>query len=151
MYVKKKDLGPDDGGIGYTAGCPGCKALIKGTAATGHSGDCRRRVKEKISKSTSGDARVKAARAREDEYLAKKLEANVKKSGRESVAEAEDTWRFRIGVQPQPQKQEGGSSSSTSAPPPAASRKRGAEDDGDQDDAMTPSSTLPLKEKVDRR
>ena len=49
MYVKEKDLGPDDGGTGYTGGCPGCKVLIKGTTATGHSGECRRMVKEKIS------------------------------------------------------------------------------------------------------
>ena len=51
MYVKKRDLDPDEpGGIGYTIGCPGCKAIIKGTTyAIGQSEDCRRRVKEKIS------------------------------------------------------------------------------------------------------
>lgn len=57
------DLDPDEpGGIGYTGGRPGCKALIKGTTATGHNDDCRRRVGEKISQCDPGNARVKAAR-----------------------------------------------------------------------------------------
>ena len=45
--------------MGYIECCSGCKALIRGTIATGQNGDCIPRVKEKISKSNSGDARVK--------------------------------------------------------------------------------------------
>ena len=39
MYVKKADVDPaEEHGIGYTEGCPGCKALMKGSAyGVGHS------------------------------------------------------------------------------------------------------------------
>ena len=50
MYVKKRDLDPDEpGGIGYTEGCPGCEAVIEGTPyAIGHIEDCRPRVRGKL-------------------------------------------------------------------------------------------------------
>lgn len=61
---------------GYSAGCPGCKALIRGTARQGHSEACRRRLegllsehkrvepgKESASTSQSGSrSRSRAAR-----------------------------------------------------------------------------------------
>ena len=30
FYVKQYDLDPDDGGIGYTDGCPGCRSIMYG-------------------------------------------------------------------------------------------------------------------------
>ena len=68
----KADVDPDEpGGISYTEGCPGCRAPAKGTTyAIGHNEDCRRRVNGKVSQSVPGVARVRAARAREHEFLA---------------------------------------------------------------------------------
>ena len=62
MYVKERDLDPDEpGGIGYTQGCPGCRAVIRGTThAIGHNEKCRRRVKEKIIQGDPENASVKA-------------------------------------------------------------------------------------------
>ena len=39
-YITKEDLNE----LGYTAKCPGCLAILRGTARQGHSADCRKRV-----------------------------------------------------------------------------------------------------------
>ena len=77
--MKTNDMDPRGGGIGFIKGCLGCKALVMGTARAGHNDNCRLRVMEKIGKHASGEGRAKAARAREDEHLSRKLEELVTK------------------------------------------------------------------------
>ena len=44
FYVKIPDLDPAGGGIGFTDGCKGCKAIIYGKSRVGHDNHCRHRV-----------------------------------------------------------------------------------------------------------
>ena len=80
FYVKPYDLDPEDGGIGYTDGCPGCKAIIYGTASSNpraHSNKCRRRVIETASTNRDVAARVNKAIDRDVAFHAKKLETEM--------------------------------------------------------------------------
>ena len=47
-YITKEDLNE----LGYTAKCPGCLAILRGTARQGHSADCRKRVEGLLADST---------------------------------------------------------------------------------------------------
>ncbi len=70
LYVKRSDLQSH----GYTPGCPGCKALALGRTQVAHNSVCRNRVATAIVGAQQGATRVKAAREREDEFLAKHVE-----------------------------------------------------------------------------
>jgi hypothetical protein len=74
MYVKRADLRAH----GYTPGCPGCKALASGSTQIAHNEACRKRVAEAISGTGDGASRIKAVRAREDEYIASHTEKSAK-------------------------------------------------------------------------
>ena len=54
---------------GYTPGCPGCIAIVRGTARQGHSEECRKRMEECL----KDDERIKRARDRMTEYAAEKI------------------------------------------------------------------------------
>ena len=57
IHVKKEaDLDPaEELGIGYTEGCPGCKALMKGSDyAVGYNEGCKRRVRERLARVLRG-------------------------------------------------------------------------------------------------
>ena len=56
--------------IGYTPGCPGCRALQTGRTRVGHSDQCRQRAVETMKETVLGRERLTAARKREDEYIA---------------------------------------------------------------------------------
>ena len=115
MYVKKADVDPAEDGIGYTEGCPGCKALMKGTDyAVGHNEGCRRRVREKVGQSHAGVARVKASRARGDEFLAIQLEESVNKAAREDTSRPQGTGQYGADA---PSTQEASTSSSSTREP----------------------------------
>ena len=78
--MKTADLDPKDGGMGFTERCTGCTAIILGKTRTGHSDACRPRVIEKVGQaSSSGAERVKGARARGKEFLARRMEKNFAK------------------------------------------------------------------------
>ena len=74
FYVKPYDLDPAGGGIGYTDGCKGCRAIVFGTARTSHDNHCRHRVIKSAATNADVVARVKQAIDRDVEYHAKKLE-----------------------------------------------------------------------------
>ena len=61
---------------GFTKGCLGCKAILEGHGARGHSEACRRRMEELMQTSQEGHARLKRQVDRENEHLARVLEAN---------------------------------------------------------------------------
>ena len=44
IMIKKEDLEK----YGYSAGCPGCKAILRGTARQGHSEACRSRIEDRV-------------------------------------------------------------------------------------------------------
>ena len=74
FYVKPYDLDPAGGGIGFTDGCKGCRAIVFGTARTSHDNHCRHRVIKSAATNADVAARVKQATDRDVEYHAKKLE-----------------------------------------------------------------------------
>ena len=47
---------------GFTEGCQGCKALLAGSPARGHSGLCRARMEKEIEKDSNGKARKAGGR-----------------------------------------------------------------------------------------
>ena len=60
---------------GFADGCRGCQALIAGTAARGHSETCRDRMYKAMENTSEGRKRKEAQTDKENELLAKKLEA----------------------------------------------------------------------------
>ena len=61
---------------GYTAKCPGCTAILRGTARQAHSEQCRARMEKDMKE----EPKVKAARERADEYITERLqEADAKR------------------------------------------------------------------------
>jgi hypothetical protein len=88
FYVKPYDLNPDDGGIGYTDGCPGCKSIVYGTEPRqAHSNKCRHRVIKTASTNKDVAARVTRTIDRDVEYHAKRLETD--KEGKRKSADEE--------------------------------------------------------------
>ena len=72
--IKKDDLLKH----GYSAKCPGCKAILSGTARQGHSEECRKRMAREM----SDVEKVVTSRTRREEFMKKCLEeddANQKK------------------------------------------------------------------------
>ena len=61
LYIQKADLEK----VGYTAGCPGCISMLRGTARQAHSEGCRRRVEVEL----SGTSRAAGAERRRREFL----------------------------------------------------------------------------------
>ena len=104
FYVKAPDLDPGGGGIGFTDGCKGCKAIIYGKSRVGHDNHCRHRVIETASTNPQVAARVKVAIDRDVRWHAKKLEAS-------------ETRRK------EPEKDSGGGSAEASEHPPAGKSK----------------------------
>lgn len=69
----------------YSAGCPGCKAVLRGTARQGHSEACRWRLETLL----RDDERVRGTRDRLDQYIAKTTWGRGE--------EDEDRWRCPLG------------------------------------------------------
>ena len=66
VKIEKKDLGEH----GYSARCPGCLAILRGTAKQGHSQECRNRMEKNI----NGSKKADAAKRKLDEFLGDALE-----------------------------------------------------------------------------
>ena len=80
FYVKTTDLDPAvQGGIRFTAGCKGCKAIMFGGKTVGHEAHCRHRVVKTASTNPSVAARVRVAVDRDVKWHAEKLEAEETK------------------------------------------------------------------------
>ena len=65
MYLQRQDFER----FGYTVGCPGCVAILKGGAAVGHNEDCRKRMEDMM----RGTDRSKKAGRKIDEYVEKAI------------------------------------------------------------------------------
>ena len=63
--------------FGYTTGCPGCRAVNRGTTAANHSEECRSRIAEELEK--VGDVRLERENERLFEHLEE--EEEEKKAG----------------------------------------------------------------------
>ena len=75
LYIKTRDVEKH----GYTAGCKGCVAMLRGGRGVPHSEACRKRLTEMIAQSDEGRARKEAADRRRDDYLARTVEKSDKK------------------------------------------------------------------------
>jgi hypothetical protein len=74
LYVTRPDVDPAGGGIGFTDGCKGCRAIIYGKARVVHDNNCRHRVVETASTNPKVAVRVKVAIDRDVRWHALKLE-----------------------------------------------------------------------------
>ena len=104
FYVKPYDLDPADGGIGYTDGCKGCKAIVYGTERQAHSNHCRHRVIKTAATNADVAARVTRAIDRDVEYHARKLESNEESRGKPEVEEMPEERKAKA-----PRREEGAS------------------------------------------
>ena len=71
-----------------TVGCPGCEAAARGKPKRKHSEECRKRFEEAM----KGEERLKASKARIDEYVTKRVKEMCKAKGwvKESEEEGEE-------------------------------------------------------------
>ena len=70
FQITKEDLGRH----GYSDGCPGCKAILRGTARQGHTHGCRRRLETAM----ANEEKVKKSAEKEKEFIEKALEEEDK-------------------------------------------------------------------------
>ena len=73
-YLKKKDFE----NCGYTTKCLGCKALLKGTRAVGHSEECRKRMEKEL----EGTDKIEKAKARGNQFCEEVLDREDRKRRR---------------------------------------------------------------------
>ena len=70
---------------GLTKGCPGCEAGLRGKARQGHTEKCRKRFEEAM----KDDERVKASKAKVDEFISKAIEKAHAEERKRKEEEAE--------------------------------------------------------------
>ena len=59
---------------GFTDGCLGCKAILEGSGARGHTEVCRTRMEAIMRNTSEGQDRLKRQQDRENEHLSRLLE-----------------------------------------------------------------------------
>ena len=64
VFITKADLEEN----GYTVGCLGCKAILRGTTRQLHSKECRRRLEEIL----QDTEKARRAKKRRNEFIKKK-------------------------------------------------------------------------------
>lgn len=67
---------------GYTIGCPGCRALLRGVAPQTHSEPCRHRMEDILKESEAGQQRKRVADEKIYQRLATQVEEDDKKNKR---------------------------------------------------------------------
>ena len=72
--------------LGYTMGCPGCNAKLRGTTQQKHSESCRKRIEEKLKDAE----KVKSANEKINKYLEKYLEKAIEQDQKKRKQDAED-------------------------------------------------------------
>lgn len=83
LYVKTDVLKQ----IGYTTGCPECRALQGGKPRAGHNDTCRNRATGAMKNDAAGRQRIKATRERENEFLAKAVQDEDGRTAKQSRTE----------------------------------------------------------------
>ena len=92
VYRSRENVGE----FGFTARCPGCVSLLRGTARQAHTENCRRRIEEEL-KST---AKADAATRRTKEYQDRAAEKGTKRTktdqeeGQQQCEHGESTARM---------------------------------------------------------
>ena len=138
FYVTSKDVDHNSGGLVFTDGCKGCRAIINNKNPVAHSPECRLKVMEQAPNNEKIAARVKRTVGRDQSFHARNLEKNEERKKRENEVHPppEPVGVNGGGSEGAPRAQVGGSASSASpspAMPAQPSRKRGAGDQLDQD------------------
>ena len=72
VYISRENLKE----FGFTARCPGCMSLLRGTARQAHTKSCRRRIEEEL----KGTAKAHAATRRMKEYQDRAAEKGTKRT-----------------------------------------------------------------------
>lgn len=128
--ITQKDLDEH----GFTEGCAGCSAVLKGLQRQKHSEECRRRLAAEMKEAT----KVKDARKRESEFFEEVMEQDrAKKKRREATTVAEAPASSAAGVAADPEvalEDRGAKRGSSSATSSGGTRRRvgsHAEDDGE--------------------
>jgi len=84
VAIAKQDLEE----FGYTAKCPGCLAVLRGTTRQGHSQDCRRRMQEELKGTPKADAAKRKFESFTEEAL-EKDDMNRKQKKRDETERSE--------------------------------------------------------------
>jgi hypothetical protein len=129
--IRKEDLERH----GYSAGCQGCKALLRGTARQGHSEACRKRLEGEL----KDDPRMKLQKARQEEYVARRLEEQERKRRKqqeEKKDEPKQNSSSSIAAAPSSSSPAASSSSSSCAAAAASQQEPPARPDAFEDVEM---------------
>ncbi len=92
MHLRRGDFDPGAGGFGYTEGCPKCNHAMRygwhaGNVNYNHDATCRARIKEALSRTEKGKARIAEWELRRDQWLAEQVERSDAQAKGESSAE----------------------------------------------------------------
>ncbi len=82
---------------GHTAGCPGCKAAERGTAAANHTEECRKRIGEELEK--VGDERLERETDRQAAGKPKNKDARKKRKTNKGTRPEKEEHRRQAGQQ----------------------------------------------------
>jgi hypothetical protein len=69
---------------GYSAKCPGCKAILRGTARQGHSEECRKRMAREMSEVE----KVVTSKSRREEFMKKCMDEDAENQKKRKLQEA---------------------------------------------------------------
>ena len=106
MYLKKEDFERH----GYTRDCLGCKALLMGARAVGHSAACRMWMEKQL----EGTERSERARDKEFKFYEQVLEREDRKRGRDQDREDKEEGGRKMAVEEPAAGQPAGSHASAS-------------------------------------
>ena len=152
FMIKREDLER----CGFSAGCPGCKAILRGTARQGHSEACRSRIEAEL----RDDPRVKTQKKRQDEFLARTLEEQDEKRRKVKAGETdkdESMGATAAGEAPGASSSATPAASSSLRPSPAAAPQAQEDEDMGADkgrrerEFLGRSSTRSLRGRSERR
>ena len=79
VYISRENLEE----FGFTARCPGCMSLLRGTARLAHTENCRRRIEEEL----KGTGKAHAATRRMKEYQDRAAEKGTKRTNADQKKE----------------------------------------------------------------
>ena len=130
-------MDPNSGGLGFTDGRKGCRAIINRKNPVAHSPECRLKVMEQAPNNDKIAARLRRTVGRDRDFHSRNLERNEERKKRESEVQSpsEPAAMEGEGSEGASRAQVGGSASSSSPSPTApvlTSRKREAGDQLDQ-------------------
>ena len=145
VYIAKEDLETH----GYTAKCPGCTSILRGTTRQAHSEACRRRMEEEL----KGTEKARRAKKRIGEYTDRKMaeeEEKRKRKTEDKKAEGEQHERDADAVKPMDGEAEKPADAEAEKPMDVEAEKGKRRREGEDEDEATEKNTLKWLRKMER-